>query len=1158
MLKMKRREPDTIWAILLALALFTIVSCVLDEDKTAKRGSEVENELYGVLVAMDGKPMPGALVKALPLETGSPKRGAAAGADSTLTDAAGRYAFNDLAPGRYNLFGDYASGQLVVLIPDVNRLDTSKKMDLGTDTLRAPGRIRGRLTLDGRGFGGTLAYIPGSSYLAVSDDSGGFVISGVPQGIHTVRYSAAGFVIEPDTGVIVLSGKTTDVPWKRLAHDPALPPPAPQGLRAVYDTLNERVILDWDSVSVSDLEGYVVYRGQPPQLDPVIVNGRIVTGTTFIDSTLGFASEMESKPLVYRVKSRDKGSNYSLNFSPSAQINAVSKAWVTTRISKSVPSPDSIVTVGDTVKLKIAFENPTRRIREIAWFAAPPAVPLRIRRDSVLSGSDSLEWSGFGPGASVIEARITDDAGAVSVASFGISVLLDPPTAMAGPDTTVTPGDSVRLHGRGEDGFGRIVAWEWACGQTRVFKRSAMGDTILILPAGRTEATTCVLRVTDDDGNSALDTLEIRVIPDLPHAMAGTDTTVTPGDTVRLKGRGVDSAGRIVGWEWACGQPRVFTRSATGDTVFVLPAGRTDGATCVLRVTDDDGNTALDSLEVAIDPDIPTATAGSDTLVSIRDMVRLRGAAFDRLGSIADWEWDIGGEGRFVAGRDGSISFQAPGDPAEMVCVFRVTDDDGNRITDTVRVRVVADEPVADAGPDRTATIGDKIILAGKGTDGFGRIAKLEWDFGGSGSFAEHPPGNVEVTLPSAPRSVFPAILRVTDDDGRQDLDTAFIDVLLDQPIATAGSQAGPFIEGDTVRLTAKGSRDGLGSLAKIEWKVGASGAFSQSGMDTAIVLRAGENPLPCVLRVTDDDGLIALDTVEIPFTLKDVMSWAKAKDNIGFHLSRHICNAAVFQGKMWLVGNAGANGSTYSSTDGKQWAQGAAGGFPAVYGGSATVFKDRLWVFEMYNFDYPDTTSGRIWSSSDGVHWIKNVSSPPYGRRGAMNVVAFKDKLWLFGGGISETGQALNDIWTSEDGLIWVKSAKTLPITPNSDSYPLLVHEDKLYMFDLGTGDVWNSLDGESWAKLANVGYIWTKTPVSYGGKIWLIGGGWYPDLDPLSYSSPDGINWTPGIAEPGFTPRVQPLLLNYDGKIWIMGSDTPVWAPNPSNPPRDVWYTQ
>jgi hypothetical protein len=52
MLKMKRREPDTIWAILLALALFTIVSCVLDEDKTAKRGSEVENELYGVLVAM--------------------------------------------------------------------------------------------------------------------------------------------------------------------------------------------------------------------------------------------------------------------------------------------------------------------------------------------------------------------------------------------------------------------------------------------------------------------------------------------------------------------------------------------------------------------------------------------------------------------------------------------------------------------------------------------------------------------------------------------------------------------------------------------------------------------------------------------------------------------------------------------------------------------------------------------------------------------------------------------------------------------------------------------------------------------------------------------------------------------------------------------------
>lgn len=77
--------------------------------------------------------------------------------------------------------------------------------------LKASGIIRGtakRFDVTGveeNDHGGTVVYIPGTSYSAYTDSDGSFAISGVPQGQHTVRAQYAGYTFAEKENVLLTS-----------------------------------------------------------------------------------------------------------------------------------------------------------------------------------------------------------------------------------------------------------------------------------------------------------------------------------------------------------------------------------------------------------------------------------------------------------------------------------------------------------------------------------------------------------------------------------------------------------------------------------------------------------------------------------------------------------------------------------------------------------------------------------------------------------------------------------------------------------------------------------------------------------------------------------------------------------------------------------------
>lgn len=206
---------------------------------------------------------------------------------------------------------------------------------------------------------------------------------------------------------------------------------------------------------------------------------------------------------------------------------------------------------------------------------------------------------------------VTDDDGATDVDTVSISITAPSsnqlPIAVAGGDRIVADtdgeaGETVTLDGTlSSDADGTLVLYEWLVGQSTVIARGATAE--VRLPDGPQRIT---LRVTDNDGGIATDTVTITVATPAPSvspiANAGgdrviADTDSLPGETVALDATASrDPDGSIASYEWFLNG----TTLASGATPSVrLPDGE---SFITLIVTDDAGNTSSDAVLITISP----------------------------------------------------------------------------------------------------------------------------------------------------------------------------------------------------------------------------------------------------------------------------------------------------------------------------------------------------------------------------------------------------------------------------------------------------------------------------------------------------------------------------------------------------------------------------
>ncbi|MFA6495465.1 MAG: PKD domain-containing protein, partial [Candidatus Paceibacterota bacterium] len=490
------------------------------------------------------------------------------------------------------------------------------------------------------------------------------------------------------------------------------------------------------------------------------------------------------------------------------------------------------------------------------------------------------------------ENMVVNEGDTIENLDFGFSKIHvnTAPIADAGPDRTVTLGDEITFDGSGSTDDGEIVAYDWNFGDESTTTNAA---TTTVHTYTATSTYTVTLVVTDDEEvASAPDTAIITVVtqcsdgkdndgdnkidfpadpgcssPDdnderdvnaRPIADAGSYGVMTLGDDVIIDGSGSTDDGEIVLYEWNFGDESPLEATSTPRTPHIYTA--TSTYTITLVVTDNDGATST--------PDTATITVATQC-----------------------------SDGK---DNDGDHKIDYPTDPG-----CDSPDDNDEKDVNT--------RPIAEAGPDRTVTLGDNEIFDGSGsTDKDGEIVLYEWNFGDESPLA--------TTTSSSARHIYTATstytiaLVVKDNDGATSTpDTARITIVTQcsdgkdndgdhkidyptdpgcsspddndendvnkRPIADAGRDRVVTL-GDDEIFDGSGSIDEDGKVVLYSWDFG-DGSTTTIGVATTTHVFTATSTYAVKLVVTDNDGATSTpDTV----TVTVAPQCFDGKDNDGDH----------------------------------------------------------------------------------------------------------------------------------------------------------------------------------------------------------------------------------------------------------------------------------
>lgn len=488
-------------------------------------GTEVENEAKsGYIYYADGRPAAGATVRVIPINFIPRSQGLLkrmfSQADSSLTfttDAEGRYPLSGVPAGRYNILGSKE---------DLSTYRDSISLGLAalpalSDTLSPSGSVVGTVVLQPNHDPRTaLVQLLGTDYFANVDADGRFAFSAIPSGTYSVRatttlpdYNALITTFQVRSGATDSLSKPLELPFTGI--------PVVTGLKASLDTLSGVVTLTWDPVNYRGFLGYSVYRDPAGAHDFARepLGTRRITGTSYRDTLYHPREFSPFRPEAWEYRVRVRALNGDLGdvYLP-VRLLAVPPSEVRTALQiRLLDGNGGEVSVGDTVRVTVAYANPTFAVRRLSWNLDGASPPLRQVEPGKNRGTDTLLW--IVPGKVSrwsLNVETLDERGREFRASLVVPVLRVFPTAEAGEGGTIGVGESLTLKGKAGDRFDPTPQMAWDLGGTGNFQPAPDGAITFTTRSRPGLGFPCVFRVINADGLQALDTLFINILPSRP------------------------------------------------------------------------------------------------------------------------------------------------------------------------------------------------------------------------------------------------------------------------------------------------------------------------------------------------------------------------------------------------------------------------------------------------------------------------------------------------------------------------------------------------------------------------------------------------------------------------------------------------------------------
>ncbi len=336
------------------------------------------------------------------------------------------------------------------------------------------------------------------------------------------------------------------------------------------------------------------------------------------------------------------------------------------------------------------------------------------------------------PGIYTVELTVADDTGHASAQDFSqIRVVVNaPPTADAGPDINVAPGEVFQLSAASSsDPDGSLVGFRWDI---------AGSDTVLegkqVSHSFDTPGFYTISLTTSDDSNASNGNARDEVIVHVnnaPIAVAGSDIVASTLRTVFDARGSADPDGDGLSYSWNFGD------GSTGSGA-VVEHTYANGGIYPVRLTVDDGRGLSNSkdtgsLTVSINR-APVAVAGNQQQGCVGDVFVFDGSSSrDPDEGLLQYSWNFG-DGETSTTINPTKVFAAPGTYRVRLGVVDESGLPNSSHSDEVNISVLP-APIADAGQDMRVCVGEPVRFDGtKSSDVDGVVNRFSWDFGDGGS----------------------------------------------------------------------------------------------------------------------------------------------------------------------------------------------------------------------------------------------------------------------------------------------------------------------------------------------------------------------------------------------------------------------------------------
>ncbi len=269
-----------------ALAIFALQACELTESRTTDRGTNDETSSF---VLQDGRKASNATVAVFP----------AGGIDTLPTTVAytnsnGQVKLSSLPRGYYSILVSDNSGH-ASFVDSV--YSDGANVNLPSDTLRPTGSIKGRIKVQIQDDPkiAWVALVGEGNFHTIDNDSGTFLLTGIPAGKHTL-VSRTDLSVYTSTfrTATVTPDSVTDVGTIELVYSGL---PIVTGIVGTWDSLGGIVDLKWDAATSPKVKGYRIYRSTTNDPYSGELLGYVDSGTTTLSDTLFWRRPGNSKQL---------------------------------------------------------------------------------------------------------------------------------------------------------------------------------------------------------------------------------------------------------------------------------------------------------------------------------------------------------------------------------------------------------------------------------------------------------------------------------------------------------------------------------------------------------------------------------------------------------------------------------------------------------------------------------------------------------------------------------------------------------------------------------------------------------------------------------------------------------------------------------------------